>query len=85
MKEGRGMDNAPHCVWNGYIVIDRVGHSALFRSECYILLHSKKIMLHSFLDFLATYETQKNIMFFSILFRSFLKKGKERKERNVLL
>ena len=22
MIEERGMDNAPHCVWNGYIVID---------------------------------------------------------------
>ena len=46
----------------------RVGHSVLFRSVCYVIFRSKKersVLIHSFLEFLATYETQKNILFFS--------------------
>ena len=49
----------------------RVGHRILLRSEHIILLRSFKarnILLHSFFDFLATYETQKNNAFFCILF-----------------
>ena len=49
----------------------RVGHDALIRSECIILLRYFKahtVLLHSFFKFLATYETQKNIAFFCILF-----------------
>ena len=43
----------------------------LFRSECIVLLHSFKesnVLLHSFFEFLATYETQKNEAFFCLLF-----------------
>ena len=49
----------------------RVGHRVLFRSERIILLRSFKarnIILHSFFEFLATYETQKNDAFFCVLF-----------------
>ena len=47
---------------------NRVGHRILFRSERIVLLHSFKernILLGSFFEFLATYETQKNNAFFS--------------------
>ena len=47
---------------------DRVGHRVLFLSECIVLLRSFKernVLLHSFFEFLATYETQKNDAFFS--------------------
>ena len=49
----------------------RVGHCVLLHSECIVLLRSFKernILLHSFFEFLATYETQKNDAFFCILF-----------------
>ena len=42
-----------------------------FTSERIVLLRSFKernVLLHSFLEFLATYETQKNNVFFCILF-----------------
>ena len=51
--------------------IDRVGHRVLLRSERIILLHSFKarnILLRSFFEFLATYETQKNDALFCVLF-----------------
>ena len=54
---------------------------SLLRSERIILLRSFKVrnvLLRSFFEFLATYETQKNDAFF-------LKDVKECKERNVLL
>ena len=66
----------------------RVGHRILFRSECIVLLRSFKarnILLCSFFEFLATYETQKNDAFFCILLRSFPKNVKERRELNILL
>ena len=47
---------------------NRVGHWVFFRSERIVLLCSFKecnILLHSFFEFLATYETQKNDAFFS--------------------
>ena len=49
----------------------RVGHCVLLHSERIILLRSFKarnILLHSFFEFLATYETQKNDAFFCVLF-----------------
>ena len=49
----------------------RVGHSVLFRSVRYVLFRSKKersVLFRFFLEFLATYETQKNVPFFSVLF-----------------
>ena len=49
----------------------RVGHRVLFRSERSVLFRSFKernILFCSFFEFLASYETQKNDMFFSILF-----------------
>ena len=49
----------------------RVGHRVLFRSERSVLFTSFKecnILLRSFFEFLATYETQKNDAFFSVLF-----------------
>ena len=54
---------------------------SLLRSERIILLRSFKVrnvLLRSFFEFLATYETQKKDAFF-------LKDVKECKERNVLL
>ena len=51
--------------------ISRVGHRVLFRSERNVLLRSFKecnILLRSFFEFLATYETQKNNAFFCVLF-----------------
>ena len=48
----------------------RVGHRALFRSERSVLFRSFKecnILLRSFYEFLATYETQKKDAFFSVL------------------
>ena len=62
----------------------RVGHCVLFRSERSVLFRSFKernFLFHSFFEFLATHETQKNAKnatFFS-------KNVKERKERNFLL
>ena len=49
----------------------RVGHCVLFRSERIVLLRSFKarnVLLRSFFEFLATYETQKNNAFFCVLF-----------------
>ena len=49
----------------------RVGHRVLLRSERIVLLRSFKarnVLLHSFFEFLATYETQKNDAFFCVLF-----------------
>ena len=48
----------------------RVGHRVLFRSERSVLFHSFKEcnVLFRFFQFLATSETQKNILFFSVLF-----------------
>ena len=49
----------------------RVGHRVLLRSEHIVLLRSFKernVLLHSFFESLATYETQKNGAFFCILF-----------------
>ena len=77
-------DPNPHLLQNG-ILICRVGHSVLFRSVRYVLLRSKRRTLRSFpffLKFLATYQTPKERY---VLFRSFLKNGKEREKRNVLL
>ena len=59
-----------------------------------VLKRERYVLFRSFLEFLATYETQKNVTFFSVLFKrtekngrtcSFIKNGKEREERNVLL
>ena len=60
-------------------VICRVGHRILLCSECMVLLHSERIvlllsfkernlLLRTFFEFLATYETQKIDAFFCILF-----------------
>ena len=49
----------------------RVGHPVLLRSERTMLLRSFldcNVLFHSFFEFLATYETQKNDAFFSIHF-----------------
>ena len=49
----------------------RVGHRILFRSERSVLFRSFKernVLFRSFFEFLATYETQKDILFFSVLF-----------------
>ena len=43
------------------------------------------VLSGAFFEFLATYETQKNGTFFSVLSRSFQKNGKERKDRPILL
>ena len=55
--------------------VTRVGHSVLFRSVRYGRFRSKKelsVLFHSFLEFLAAYETQKNAK--NVPF--FLKEGK---------
>ena len=55
---------------SAYICL-RVGHRVLFRSERIVLLHSFKecnVLLRSFFEFLATYETQLNDAFFCVLF-----------------
>ena len=52
-------------------LISRVGHRVLFRSERIVLLRSfkeRKVLLRSFFEFLATFETQKNDVFFCVLF-----------------
>ena len=49
----------------------RVRHRVLFRSECIVLFRSFKernVLLRSFFKFLATFETQKNAAFFSVIF-----------------
>ena len=46
------------------------------RSFPFRTFRSKKRMLRSFLEFLATYETQKNVTFFSVLFKRTEKYGK---------
>ena len=67
---------------------------SVLKKEC-------SVLFRSFLEFLATYETQKNVTFFSVLFssfwrlmrpkrtqrtlRSFAKNRKERKDHSVLL
>ena len=51
--------------------IKMVGHHVLLRSERIVLLRSFKarnVLLRSFFEFLATYETQKNDAFFCVLF-----------------
>ena len=70
----------------------RVGHCILFRLVCSVLFHSLKGTFHSFFKFLVTYETQKNVPFFSVLFSRteknatfFCKNRKELKEYNILL
>ena len=80
---------------NKQLVDSRVGHRVLSRSECIVLLRSFKacnVLMRSFFDLLASYETQKNDAFFSVLFlrtqrtpHSFVKNVKERKESSVLL
>ena len=60
----------------------RVGHRILFRSERIVLFRffkERNILLLSFFEFLATYETKKIAAFFSALFL------KECKECNVIL
>ena len=65
----------PRCIFRVCVApFARVGHSVLFRSVRYVLFHSKKrmfrsfpffsVLFRSFLEFLATYETQKNVPFF---------------------
>ena len=76
----------------------RVGHRVLFHSERSVLSRSFKernVLFRSFFEFLATYETQKNDAFFSILFLRteknaknatfFCKERKRTRERFVLL
>ena len=63
----------------------RVGHSVLFRSERYVLLRSKKRTLRSFPFFSRVFGDLWDPKERYVLFRSFLKNGKEQKERNVLL
>ena len=60
-----------HVTQKLYSIYPRVGHRILLRSERIILLRSFKarnVLIHSFFEFLATYETQKNDAFFCILF-----------------
>ena len=86
------VSNAINAIWDAG---GRVGHSILFRSECSVLFRSFKecnVLFRSFFEFLATYETQKNVLFFSKerkrtqrMQHSFAKNVKERKERNILL
>ena len=57
----------------------RVGHRVLLRSERSVLLRSKRehyVLFRSFFEFLATYETQKNVTFFSVLFKRTEKNAK---------
>ena len=74
----------------GSLVGARVGHSVLSRSERSGLSRSFKecsVLSHSFSEFLATYETQKNRTFFPVLFKRTeknLKNGKERKDHPVV-
>ena len=59
-----------HFWWASW-AIRRVGHRVLLRCERIVLLRSFKarnILLRSFFEFLATYETQKNDAFFCVLF-----------------
>ena len=72
-------------------VLGRVGRFILFRSIQSVLFKERSVLFRSFFEFLATYETQKNVPFFSKewkrmqrMLRSFAKNGKERKERSVL-
>ena len=54
------------------LLFTRVGHRILLRSELIVLLHSFKernVLLHSFFEFFATYETQKNVAFFCVLLK----------------
>ena len=61
-------------------------HSFPFWTLCsFRSFKERNVLLRSFFEILVTYEIQKNDAFFYILFRSFLKNGKERKECNVLL
>ena len=62
----------------------RVGHCVLFRSERSILFRSFKernFLLHSFFEFLATYETKKNAKNATF----FCKERKRTQKRFVLL
>ena len=73
----------------------RVGNRVLLHSERIVPLHSFKahnVLLRSFFEFLATYETQKNVkerkernILLQRMQPSFGKNVKERKERNILL
>ena len=85
-------------VWPFFFNFIRNGHRVLFRSVRSILFRSFKGMFRSFpffFELLVTYETQKNVLFFSKerkwtqrMQNSFAKNGKERKERkehNILL
>ena len=73
----------------GHCVFFRFVRSVLLRSECSVLLKNATFFSVLFSEFLATYETQKDVPFFSKERKrtqhSFLKNGKECKERNVLL
>ena len=64
--------NVSHCFCRGspytMLLVARVGHRVLFRSERILLFRSFKarnVLLCSFFEFLATYQTQKNDAFFS--------------------
>ena len=70
---------------SSYPVRTRVGHSVLLRSERYDLSRSKKRTLRSFTFFSRVFGDLWDPKERYVLFRSFEKNGKERKERNVLL
>ena len=70
---------------SSFLAFNRVGHSVLLRSERYVLLRSKKRMLHPFPFFSRVFGDLWDPKECYVLFRSFQKNGKERKERNILL
>ena len=74
-----------HCTLICITVQTRVGHSVLLRSERYDLSRSKKRTLRSFTFFSRVFGDLWDPKERYVLFRSFEKNGKERKERNVLL
>ena len=69
--------------WLCYLAFCRVGHRILFRLVRSILFHT--VLFSSFWRLMRPKRTFGSFPFFSVLFRSFLKDGKECKKCNVLL
>ena len=65
----------------------RVGYRVLFRSVRSILFRSFKersVLFRFFFEFLATYETQKNVPFFSVLFFCIERKRTQRTQHSFV-
>ena len=78
-------NHGSHQGWAPFFSVRSVTFFSVLKRVCYVLFRSC-------LEFLATYETQKNVPFFSKerkrtqrMLRSLQKNGKERKERSILL